>query len=114
MHIDDYSFGSIWIDGKEYTADVIVFPEKVSSDWWRIEGHLLQMQDLSEILEYRPDILVIGKGASGVMQVPSKVINELKDKNIEVIAKNTDEACHTFNKLIKDNKKVVGAFHLTC
>ena len=62
MRIDSYSFGIIMIDGKTYTSDVIVFPERVFSPWWRKEGHFLRMEDLAEVLREKPDIIVIGTG----------------------------------------------------
>ena len=114
MHIDSYSFGSIIVDGKTYKNDVIIFPERVRSEWWRAEGHLLQMKDLREVVKYGPEVLVIGKGATGVMTVPRELIEELEKKGMEVVVKNTDEACHVLNDMIKKNKKAVGAFHLTC
>jgi len=35
-------------------------------------------------------------------------------RKVKVIAKPTSEAVKVFNKLVKEGKKVVGAFHLTC
>ena len=114
MHIDSYSFGSMTVDGKTYSSDLIVFPEKVKSGWWRVEGHSLCAADLGEILEYKPEVLVIGKGASGCMDVPQETKELLEGKNIEVIEDNTGEAYRIFNDEIKKGKKAVGAFHLTC
>ena len=33
MHIDGYVFGRIIIDKKTYTADLIVYPDKVDPSW---------------------------------------------------------------------------------
>jgi len=33
MHISDYRFGRIVIDGKTYTSDVIVYPDRVDPSW---------------------------------------------------------------------------------
>jgi hypothetical protein len=33
MRIDSYSFGVMKVDGKEYRQDLIVFPDKVRSNW---------------------------------------------------------------------------------
>ena len=41
MRIDRYAFGNIVIDGKAYTKDVIIFPDRVYSPWWRKDGHFL-------------------------------------------------------------------------
>ncbi len=70
MKIDDYDFGRIVIDGKTYTSDVIVYPERLDTSWWRKEGHLLQPEDITEVLDAEPEVLIIGTGYSGCMRVP--------------------------------------------
>ena len=114
MHIDSYTFGSMIVDGKAYSADLIVFPDKVSLGWWRKEGHSLDMSDLDEVMDYKPDILIIGRGASGCMDLPGKTREFIGKSGIKLIDKNTDEASRIFNEYINKKKRVVGAFHLTC
>jgi len=114
MHIDDYCFGSIEIEGEKYSDDVIVFPDHVQKNWWRKLGHRLSREDLKDVLDYEPDVLVIGRGASGMMVVPEDVVDELRTKQIRVIAERTAKACEKFNEHIDRNEKVIGAFHLTC
>lgn len=114
MRIDRYEFGKVVIDGKEYTSDVIVYPDKVRAGWWRKEGHLLHIEDLEEVLRYRPKVLVIGTGASGAMRVPSNLIEELERRGIKVAVEQTRGACNLFNRLIKEGKRAVAALHLTC
>jgi len=114
MKIDSYNFGSIKIDGKEYRNDIIVFPDRVSPDWWRKEGHNLHIEDLKEILDYSPDVLIIGTGANGVMNVPEPTKNKLKESGIEVIEEKTTMAVNIFNQKIEKDTNAVGAFHLTC
>jgi hypothetical protein len=110
--IDEYSFGRIVINKKEYTHDVIILEGKII-DWWREEGHLCQLKDLSDI-PGSAEILVIGTGASGMMKVDSKVMDYFRQKRIKVIAEMTGDAVNTFNKLKGQNKKVAAALHLTC
>ncbi len=112
--IDSYSFGSIVVEGKRYTHDIIVFPGKVKEEWWRKEGHSLSLEDLEEVIEFSPEILVVGTGYFGVMKVPEEVKEALERKGISVIVEKTKQAVETFNRLLKEGKKVVGAFHLTC
>ncbi len=112
MKIDSYTFGRIVIDGRTYTSDVIIFPDRVFSPWWRKEGHLLQMEDLTEVVNEKPELLIIGCGYSGVMQVPRELIQELERLGIEVVIKRTTEAVRLFNEA--GRKKKIAAFHLTC
>jgi len=113
MKIEHYSFGKITIEGKTYTSDVIIYPEKVNASWWRKEGHNLQVVDLTDVINANPQILVIGTGATGLMRVPKETISHLQSKGIEVHVARTGEAVKIFNKLQKD-KIVIAAFHLTC
>jgi hypothetical protein len=113
MHIDDYKFGTIIIDGKTYTSDVIVYAEKVDASWWRKEGHYLQKEDLRDVLAASPDIVIIGTGNWGVMEVPKATIDFLESKGIKAYAERTAKAVELFNSQPK-GKKVIGAFHLTC
>jgi len=114
MRIDSYSFGVMKVGGSEYRGDLIVFPDKVRSNWWRKEGHSLAIEDLDDVLEFKPEVLVIGKGASGLMDVPASTKKALQKEGIEVIAENTGRAWNIFNEQLEKGKKVVGAFHLTC
>lgn len=113
MNIENYSFGKITIDGRQYKSDVIIYPDKVDSSWWRKEGHKLQIADLTEVVNSRPEVLIIGTGYSGVMIVPEETISYLKSKGIKVYIERTTKAVELFNKLQKD-RKVVAALHLTC
>jgi len=111
--IDSYDFGRIIIDGKRYSSDLIVFPDKVRDGWWRKEGHRLHVEDLKDVLEAKPEVLVVGTGYSGLMTVPPETRKFVESEGIELIAQKTAEACKTFNRLVK-SRKVVAALHLTC
>lgn len=113
MHIDDYSFGRIVIDGKTYTSDVIIYPDKVDPSWWRGEGHLLQKVDLADVIEAGPEVVVIGTGNMGVMKVPEGTAAFIKSKGIRVIIEKTSKAVGIFNEE-SGKGRTVGAFHLTC
>jgi hypothetical protein len=114
VEIEAYKFGYIRIDGVEYDRDVIIFPDRVSPEWWREEGHSLSLSDLTEVLEYEPDVLVIGTGAHGVMKVPQTVAEELEAQGIEVRVAKTAAAVEEFNAFIAAGRRAVAALHLTC
>jgi hypothetical protein len=110
--IDSYEFGRIRINGKEYTTDVIIYPNRIRSNWWRKQGHKLLKEDLEEVFEHAPEVLIVGTGAYGSMKVPEDTQRFIKSKNIELIVKKTKDACDIYNDLNKKN--VVAALHLTC
>jgi len=111
--IEFYDFGQIVINGKRYNSDLIVFPDRVRDGWWRKEGHRLHVEDLKDVFEAKPEVLVVGTGYPGLMKVPAETKEYVKSKGIELIAQNTREACETFNRLVK-SRKVVAVLHLTC
>jgi len=112
--IENYSFGQIFINGKKYNSDLIIFRDHIYGSWWRKEGHNLCIDDIKEITDKKPDILIIGTGYYGLMKVPEELIENIKSFGIEqVIVKKTGDACNEYNKLCK-KKNIVAAFHLTC
>jgi len=110
--IEDYSFGQVKIEGKVYKHDLIVFQDQVSS-WWRVTGHQVVKKDIEALAEQRPEIIIFGMGSSGLMKVTPEVKDYLHQKDIEFLSIPTKEATLYFNQLLKE-KKVAGAFHLTC
>ncbi len=111
--IEDYRFGSITIDGKTYTKDIIILPNRILANWWRKKGHQVQLEDLQDILEEAPEILIIGTGYSGYMTVASEVPNHLSSRQIDMISMKTEKAVEVFNK-VSGEKRTAAALHLTC
>jgi len=114
VNIEDYRFGRIVIDGRPYTSDVIVFPDRVKDGWWRNEGHELCLADLEEVVQEKPEVLVVGTGKSGLMRVLPKTEEYLEQQGIKLKVERTAQACQTFNRLCGSGEKVVAALHLTC
>jgi hypothetical protein len=113
--IDTYEAGhGIRIKGRMYRSDVKIIGDEVLSDWWRKAGHRLDQADLSDILAHRPDILVVGTGYAGMMQVPDATRKALENQGIRLQVEKTGSAVRVFNRLHEAGRKVAGAFHLTC
>lgn len=114
MKVQAYDFGKINVDGKIYTSDVIIVPEEVRGGWWRKEGHRLQIEDLTDIIEAKPDVVVVGTGYYGRMSIPSETNSYIESKGIALRAAETSKAVEEFNNLQKEIGRVVAALHLTC
>ncbi|MFO7850355.1 MAG: Mth938-like domain-containing protein [Spirochaetia bacterium] len=111
--IQDYSFGNIVVDGKSYSKDLIIYPDSIQDSWWRRESHNLVPEDIEEVIERRPEVLVVGTGAKGMLKVPQSTKEHLLSLGIEVVDFPTDRAAKYFNEL-QEKKHTLGAFHLTC
>ena len=112
--IGNYHFGEIEVDGKKYKGDIKIIGGSVISNWWRNEGHELAVSDVEDILSDAPEVLVVGKGLPGRMQVTGELRRRLAETGVSLIEEPTPEAAKKFNSLSKSGKKVDGAFHLTC
>jgi hypothetical protein len=101
------------INGREYSSDVIIFPERIQTNWCRNKGHELSVADIAEVITENPDVLIVGTGDSGLMKVLPEVQSEAEARDIKLIAKPTNEACEAYNQLCL-SQKVGAALHLTC
>ena len=111
--ITDFNFGSVTIDGNVYNSDVIVLPDRVIPSWWRRSGHKLLPEDLGDVVEAAPEVLVVGTGSFGIMRVPDSTVKFLREHGIETIVCRTKEACERFNTIATSRQAAV-ALHLTC
>ncbi len=114
MHIDDYAFGHMTVDGQAYEKDLVLLPDRVRANWWRDEGHRLAPADLEDVFEAEPEVLVIGTGAHGVMRVPRQTRQAVEEAGIELVAEKTARAAEHYNELAASGRRVAAGFHLTC
>jgi hypothetical protein len=113
--IDEYKFGKMVVNGETHEKDLIITKEKVIPNWWRDKGHKLQLEDIQQVLEeYKPEVLVVGKGKFGMMKVAKEVNQYLEENQIRLYEKESGKATQEFNRLLQNDVNVVGAFHLTC
>jgi len=111
--IESYDFGQIVIDGRKFSSDVIIFQDRVDGNWWRKEGHVLDVDDVKSIIDAKPEVLVVGTGHSGLMRINAKTEERLRACGIELMAAKTEKACRIYNELSK-SRRVIAALHLTC
>jgi hypothetical protein len=110
--LEDYRFGHLRVDGTEETKDVIVLPDRVVRNWWRLDGHRLVMDDLKEVMEELPGRLIVGTGADERMQPDPQALGDLRARGIEVEVLPTDRAVKRYTEL--DPGETAVALHLTC
>ena len=111
--IDSLSFGSIVVDGKQYTADLKIIAGRVVPDWWRKDGHSICEADVTDVIAAKPDVFVLGTGAYGILKVPKAFKTLMEAHGVELIAQPTDKAVKAYNELCT-SKNVAAGFHLTC
>ncbi len=112
--VDHYDFGEIIINGKTYRHDVVVTPDGRVVDWWRIEGHRLQLPDVRDFIACDYDAVVVGTGYDGLMRVDEEVVKEFRRRGAEVFIGKSRSAVRKYNELVGKGKKVLLLIHLTC
>jgi hypothetical protein len=119
--IKDYKFGSITINGDTYDYDIELRWTGEVLKWWREESHTVEIKDIERALKQKPDTIVIGKGAMGMVKISQECQDFIKKQGIELVIDKTEEAVKTFNIILEESgeeegkqEKVIGLFHLTC
>jgi len=115
--IEDYKFGLITVNNKEYNFDVEVWGDGKVFKWWRKTSHIFSFEDIKHALKKNPEVVVFGTGFSAKAKVDDFLKLQLQKKEILFIIDDTQTAIQSFNtflKKIKNKKKIVGFFHLTC
>ena len=67
--IDSYHFGAMTVRGKVHRNDLKIIGDQIIGDWWRLEGHALHAEDIADILAAPVEVLVVGSGEPGRMEV---------------------------------------------
>jgi len=111
VEINSSAFGSITIDGKAYHHDVYVLPSGRVEE--REYGHTFTRGQVEHVLEEKPEVVVIGKGTSGLAHLSSDARAVLENKGIEIIEDETPAIVNKFNELTK-TKKLAAIIHVTC
>jgi hypothetical protein len=112
--IEKYSLGEIVVNGVSYIHDIKMIQGEVIPNWWRKTGHRVGLEDIRDIIEAEPDILVIGQGKPGYMKSTRSLQEFLARNGIDLIEETTSEAVRTTNKLLGKGQNFAAGFHLTC
>ena len=109
--IDSYTFGSITIDGVTYNHDIYIFPSgKVEQ---RQYGHTFTKDEVEYVLKENPELVITGKGNSGLANLSSDARALLENEGAEILEARTPDIIDKFNEL-NEARKVVAIIHVTC
>src|SRR5262245_44853291 len=116
MKWTQHDFGSIEIDGIEYSRDVVLDRGEISkrkkkaSRIFRAQfGHT--PLSLEEKIPWKCKRLVIGTGMHGRLPVMEDVLDEAKRRGVEVVQCPTPKALELLNKGPADTNAIL---HVTC
>lgn len=104
MEITHYSLGTFVIDRTQHISDIKIIGPRVYQ--WKRKDQKLTREDIIEIMEKNPDIIIIGTGAAGLLQIDQDAKNAIEARGIKLIILRTPHACKEFNLWSGKGKKV--------
>jgi len=116
--INATEFGSITIDGEKYQNDVVI---RLSGDVKKRKkklskaiygtSHKVSLDEAKDIYEQGAELLLIGAGQYGMVELTEEAGEFFKKKGCRVEMLPTAEAISVWNTTAGD---VIGMFHVTC
>lgn len=100
----NYSDGIVTIAGQSFNKNIMVFNNQIL-DFRDCNIKQINMEDLSLIIEYQPDLIIFGV-KNKIIYPDLKVVKNLHYQNIGVETMLIPALCRTFNFLIGENRKV--------
>jgi len=119
VHFEKSWFGGVRINGKNY-RDVLTVGEEVEPrDWKRLEqafgrGHWLGDWEVEKLLSGKPEIIIIGNGTEGALEVTEEIKKKIKEAGVELKILLTPQAIEEFNNLYQAGRRVNALIHTTC
>jgi len=102
---------AVIINRQRYEQAVIISEQAFSTEWFHGPWGDLDAQTLAPILEFKPEVVLLGTGDKQRFIHPRQIQAFLSD-NIAVECMTTAAACRTFNILTAEGRKVVAALLL--
>ena len=78
--------------------------------FWESDNKEITIPHIKELVEYKPDLLVIGLGAGGLLTLAENVQMHIHQNRVKYTAKHNDEAIKIYNKALAEGKKVAAIF----
>jgi hypothetical protein len=119
--ITELSWGSmeVTIGGKKHHfKDCKIWPGGARAWDWKETGTEhhpgIQPGDVTELLEGDPEVVILGRGVLGRLEVCAETEATLRERGVPYHIENTKKAVQLFNELAGQGKRVAGLFHSTC
>lgn len=105
--IKKYRPGCVTVNEQDYTTSILLLPDSLSA-WPVANIQVLTQADLLALLEFKPEVILLGTGNKLVF--PDVSITHVVQSNkvgLEVMA--TDAACRTYTILVAEQRRVLAA-----
>lgn len=106
--ITAYDNGFIKVNETVHTTSLIIAPEKLDTEWPAKDFGDLDTETLSQLLDWEPEIVVLGTGER--QQFPSpEVFRLFQERGVGLEVMDTGSACRTYNVLMAEGRHVAAA-----
>lgn len=117
--IDSTKFGEIVIAGKKYGQVLIISEKIVERDYEKLKkffgtSHKITDWEIIQLLSNNPEVIVIGTGQDGLLEVDEEFKNQIAKQGIELVIDKTPEAFKVYNEKIKAGQRANALMHTTC
>ena len=110
-YIHAYEIGQIRIHDRLICDNIVVFPESIICPWAVQSVATLSIQDFSETIALKPEIILLGTGKTQLFP-PIALRAQLSQQGIGFEVMDSAAACRTYNILMSENRKVAAALFL--
>lgn len=100
--------GWVRVGQTEYRSNILLLPDAVVAGWAPQGLAALQGADFAALLQYAPEMVLLGTGARQQFVHP-RLLQALTAARIGVEAMDTRAACRTFNILVAEDRRVAAA-----
>lgn len=107
--IASYDKDSFTVKDHKYSSSFIIAPSAIIN-WNITDIHNLE-HHLKEIIEYKPETVIIGTGAKTIM-LPDAKLQELIQHQINYEMMSSNAAAKTYNILAMDNRNILAAIFI--
>ena len=103
-----YTADQITIGNTHYRTSIMVTPTRVITDWTQPTAAGLTERDFRLMLEFGPEVVLLGTGHRMVFPPPS-ITHPLVNQSIGLEVMDTAAACRTYNILAGEGRNVLAA-----
>ena len=109
--VTGFGVGWVRIGMDEYRENVVLLPDTIAKGWAPAGFDALTEHDFARLLDYAPEIVLLGTGDAQRFPHPS-LFAALTEAHVGVEVMDTGAACRTFNILVAEGRRVAAALVL--
>ncbi len=109
--ITGYGADFIEINKKRHSQNLLVLADRVFLDWLTGKFEDLTEANFNQILELKPEVVLLGTGEKHQFLHP-KIVRNLTENGIPLECMTTAAACRTYNILMSEGRNVAAALIL--